>query len=173
MTRLKRLSDTYVALSRFAIGGQKSKELERTVVTGSLLDTLETPVGRIVLVPTEHIPHWNNEILVGWSNAKAVDKRYNAAMSVSISSKQTSVVVLSIKDRFPKRAENILNSLIDAYNESWVLNRNKAARVTTEFINDRLVAIVQELGRIEYDLKNYNTRNNRTDHKTRSDSNPQ
>ena len=168
--RLKKLSDTDFSLSRFAIGGQKSKELERTVVNGSLLDTLETPVGRIVLVPTENISLWNNEILVGWSNAKAVAKRYTAAMDVSISGKQTSVVVLSIKDRFPKRAENILNSLIDAYNESWVLNRNKAARVTTEFINDRLVVIEQELGGIESDLKNYKERNNLTDIKSLSDS---
>ena len=168
--RLKKLSDDSFSISGFKVGGKTSRELEKEVVRGSLLDTLRTPVGLLTLVPTENISSWEDDIIIGWSNPKAVAKRYTAAMDVSISGKQTSVVVLSIKDRFPKRAEDVLNSLIDAYNESWVLNRNKSARVTTEFINDRLVVIEQELGGIESDLKNYKEKNNLTDIKSLSDS---
>ncbi len=162
--------DDSFTLHDFAVGGQDSKELKSAVVKGALLDTLTTPVGRIVLAPTLHSEAWANDITVSWRNAKAAGKRFANSMNVSISGKQTSVVVLSINDKFPKRAEDILNTLIDVYNETWVLNKNRSARNTTNFINDRLVVIEQELGIIESELKDYKERNQLTDIKAISNA---
>lgn len=161
-------SDKDFTLSKFHVGAENSKELESVSVRGCLGDTLQTPVGAIVLQPTLHAEKWDKPISVSWRNTRAAGKRLSRAVSVSISSKQTSVVVLGIKDRYPARAEAVLDCLIDVYNESWVQNRNRSARKTTDFINDRLVVIESELGAIETDLKNFKEKNNLPDVKAMS-----
>ena len=45
---------------------------------------------------------------------------YLSRLSISLNSKESTVVDLSIKDESPKKAEDILNTLITVYNEQWV-----------------------------------------------------
>jgi tyrosine-protein kinase Etk/Wzc len=91
-------------------------------------------------------------------------------LSSSLSNKESSVVVLSLKDLFPDRASAIISTLIDVYNEEWINNKNRSARNTTQFINDRLVVIQNELGGVETNLKNYKEKNKITDIKSVSDA---
>lgn len=165
---ISKTGDSSFSLGKFHVGGDTSKELAEVKVSGNLGDTLSTPVGRLVIVPTLHSDAWQHPIRVSWRNARTAGKHLSRTVSVSISSKQTSVVVLGIKDKYPARAESVLNCLIDVYNESWVLNRNRAARLTNNFINDRLVVIEGELGAIENDLKEFKERNNLPDVKVMS-----
>jgi len=154
---LYKQGDSTFIINNYKVRGEK---LEAPEVTGRLRDTVKTPVGRIVISPVISNKDWSKPITVSWRNSKSVAKAYAAATSVAISGKQTSVVVLNIKDKFPARAESILSTLIDVYDESWILNKNRSARLTTSFINDRLVVIEQELGGIESDLKKYKSSNN-------------
>jgi len=157
---LYKLDDSSFEIKDYTVKGEK---LDEKPVKGSVCDTVTTPVGRIVITPVISDLDWSKPITVSWSNARSCAKKYVEEMSIAISGKQTSVVVLSIKDKFPSRAENVINTLIDVYDESWILNKNRSARLTTEFINDRLVVIEQELGGIETDLKQFKERNNVTD----------
>ena len=91
-----------------------------------------------------------------------VAKRYCSNLSVTLSNKESTVVVLSLEDNYPQRASDILSSLLDIYNEVWVMNKNRSARNTTDFINERLVIIEKELGGIEGELKNYKQDNKLT-----------
>ena len=157
-------------LHDFKVGGKDSRELAAARVAGNLRDTISTPVGFICLDPTLNVSSWSRDISVSWHNAKATGQRLAHNVDVSISGKQTSVVVLSINDKFPARAEAMLNSLIDVYNESWIMNKNRSARNTTAFINDRLIVIENELGEIESELQKYKEKNNLTDIKAVSNS---
>ena len=123
---------------------------------------METPVGPITVIPTNYYGDWSRDIRVSWSNAKAVAKRYNGALSVSVPETRSTVIMLTMQDRFPARAESILNSLIDVYNEQWIFNRNKAARNTSEFIDGRLVVVEKELSGIEMAIKDYKEQNKLT-----------
>ena len=159
-------------LHDFVIGANELKNADP--VKGSLGDTVRTPVGLMSIVAAE-LPapdpyatepatlKWSNDITVSWSNAKNKAKAFSRDMTVSLSSKQTSVVVVNIKDRFPSRAEDILRTLVDVYDEEWIHNKNRSARVTTEFITDRLVVIEGDLDKIESDLKNFKETNKVTD----------
>lgn len=53
--------------------------------------------------------------------------------------------------------------MIDVYNEHWVENKNRSARNTTAFINDRLIVIEKELGGVEENLKDYKSSHKITD----------
>ena len=159
--------DSTFVLKDFTIGPDK---LKKTTIEGALGDTLSTPVGSIAIMPSIYADNWNDDITVSWVNSKAKAKAYAQNLKASVSGKQTSVVVLTLEDKYPGRAENILNTLIDVYNDQWVHDKNRAARNTTEFINERLVVIEQELGGIETDLKEYKEQNKLTDMEALSQS---
>ena len=156
---VKKVSDNSFELSKFRVGQDK---LDGSV-TGRLNDTISTPAGRLVLVPTLGLDNWKNDITISWVNSMAKAKAMTARLSADISSKESTVVVLSYNDKFPSRAENILSSLIDVYNEVWLYEKNRAARNTSTFITERLAIIENELGGIEGQLKNFKSANNFTD----------
>ncbi|MCQ2148104.1 MAG: Wzz/FepE/Etk N-terminal domain-containing protein, partial [Bacteroidales bacterium] len=147
-------------LSDFVLEGN---ELGGDKIKGAFGDSLVTPVGAIKLSPTIHFDEWAKDITVSWVNPKSRAKGYCANLSVGLSSKQSSVILLSMEDTHPSRAELVLSTLLDIYDEQWINNKTKAARNTTEFINDRLVVIENELGGIETELKEYKQSNNLTD----------
>ena len=159
--------DSTFTLTDFTVGPEK---LKKTEITGAVGDTLSTPVGTIALLTTLYASNWEKEITVNWVNSAAKAKTYSNNLSATVSGKQTSVVVLSLEDTYPNRAENILSTLIDVYNDEWVHDKNRSARNTTEFINERLVVIEQELGGIETDLKEYKEENKLTDMQALSES---
>lgn len=154
-------------LNNFKAGGL---ELKNASAEGNIGDTIVSPVGKIVLQPTAYIEQWDKDITVTWINSAARAKAYSQRLKANVSGKQTSIVILSFNDNYPIRAENILNTLIDVYNDQWVHDKNRAARNTSEFINERLVVIEQELGGIETDLKEYKEQNKLTDMEALSQS---
>ena len=117
---------TYV-IRDFFVGPDEFKGYK---LSGHLSDTVETPVGKIVIYPTVNYDKWAHDITVSWVNAASRAKSYCARLSSSISSKQSSVVVLSQKDVFPARAEAVLGTLLDIYNEEcgW---RTRTSRCAT------------------------------------------
>lgn len=139
------------------------EEMEYAKIKGRLNDTLDTPVGKLVIAPTMLYDQWKKPIVISWVNAKKLAKAYNKSLSVSLSGKESTVLVLTLTDRFPSRTDNILSTLIDVYNEQWVEDKNRSARNTTAFINDRLVVIEKELGGVEEHLKDYKAEHNITD----------
>lgn len=145
-------ADNRLVLDNFKVNG---KALKTKAVEGALSDTLETAVGRLILHPAAGADKWSHDITVTWVNAKARAKAFNGALSVSVSNKQNSVVVLRVRDEHARRAENILSTLIDSYNNLWIENANKTANNTTKFIDDRLIVIEKELSEIENALKNF------------------
>ena len=159
-------SDGEISLAEFKIG----KETIETEITGSLGDTLSTPVGRIILYPTDKIDDFKHPIRISWTNSRAMAKAYAGKLNLSLATKESSVIVLSMTDQFPSRAESVLSSLINVYNEVWINNKNRSAINTTEFINERLVVIERDLSAVEESLKNYKAQNNLTDIKAAGQS---
>ena len=84
---------------------------------------------------------------------------YLSQLSISLNSKESTVVDLSIKDESPKKAEDILNTLITVYNEQWVQDRNLVAESTSQFISERLAVIEADLGHVDNNISSYKSRN--------------
>lgn len=148
-----------VVLSDFLIKDEKIKE----AVSGSYGDTLTTPVGAVVIYPKSNIEDFNHDIRITWSSAGSAAKLYSSKMTLSLSAKQTSVVVISMNDQYPSRADAVISTLIDVYNEEWISTKNRAAINTAEFINERLLVIQSDLDAVEQTLKEYKESNNLTD----------
>lgn len=158
---VENLGDRKLKLSEFLLG--PLGEVVEETVECMLGDTIQTPVGNIVIYPTHKIDEFENNIRVLWNNSMAVAKNYCRKLSVANVDKESTVVAISMEDNYPTRASDIISTLLDIYNEEWIQTKNESARNTSAFINDRLVIIEQELGGIENDLKQYKQDNKLTD----------
>jgi capsular exopolysaccharide synthesis family protein len=159
---VSKTKDSQVALTKFQIKDEKIKD----IIIGNFGDTLQTPVGKVVIYPVESENEFKCPIRISWSNSMASAKAYANRLNLSLSGKESSVIVISMNDTYPSRAASVISTLIDVYNEVWINNKNRAAINTTEFINERLVIIERDLATVEDALKKYKSSNNLTDIKT-------
>lgn len=137
------------------------RTLEDMVVTGSLNDTLATPLGRMVVTP---LPNYSKEkeypsIYVTRTNLYACVDRCKERLSAKLSSEDATVIELSYNDVSITRAEDILNTVIAVYNEEWIRDKNQIAVSTSQFISDRLEVLMQELGDVDTDISTYKSKN--------------
>lgn len=86
--------------------------------------------------------------------------KYVGSLSVSPSTKTTSIAQLVITDEIPQRAIDYLKQLAIVYNRQANEDKNQIAVRTEQFINQRLEKINAELGNTEGQLENYKKRNN-------------
>lgn len=86
--------------------------------------------------------------------------KYVGSLSVSPSTKATSIAQLVITDEIPQRAIDYLKQLAIVYNRLANEDKNQIAVRTEQFINQRLEKINAELGNTEGQLENYKKRNN-------------
>ena len=119
-----------------------------------------TPAGALIVYVKSD---FKKEIRAVWSGSMAVAKDYSRRLSIGLAGKESSVIVISLKDNFPDRAAAVLTSLVDVYNEVWIANQNRSAINTAEFINERLIIIEKDLSAVEQSLRKYKADNNLTD----------
>lgn len=90
---------------------------------------------------------------------KSTVNSYEARLGVDLSDKQSSVINLTFKDQNTQRADEVLATVIGVYNENWIRDKNQIAVSTSNFINDRLNVIENELGNVDSDISSYKSAN--------------
>ena len=155
---LRLLDEENVELSDFIREGE---ELEETsVMTCKLRELVTTPVGKLTIDPTPYFQGaFAQPIYVSRSGLYGTLSAYSGNLSVALSDEKSTVINLSIKDVSVRRAEDILNTLISAYNENWVKDKNQIAISTSMFINERLGVIEGELGNVDENISTYKSEN--------------
>lgn len=126
-----------------------------------LSTNVKLPVGtlRFDLSPNFTDEWIGREIQVEKSPISAVGSLYATRLNVGLTDKESTVLQLSLIDEVPLRAEDILRTLIDVYNDNWVQDKNKVAESTTQFITERLSTLTKELGDVEKDISDYKSQN--------------
>lgn len=87
-------------------------------------------------------------------------KGYTKALTVSQTSKTTTIAELVMKDEDPQRSIDYLRTLVNVYNRQANEDKNEISFRTEQFINQRLEKINNELGNTEGQLESYKKRNN-------------
>lgn len=85
--------------------------------------------------------------------------KYTNSLSVKPMSSYSSVLELKLIDPVPAKGINILNTLVETYNEAAIEDKNKASRSTFAFIEDRLRYLTSELADVEGSAQRYKQRN--------------
>ena len=128
-------------------------------ISVSVNDTVDTPIGRLVVQAVNDTSIYNAPIYVSRKGYQDATRDYASNLSVALSDEKSTVINLSIKDVHIQRAEDVLNTIIAVYNENWIKDKNQIAVSTSAFINDRLGVIEQELGTVDEDISSYKSEN--------------
>lgn len=117
---------------------------------------VKTPIGVIIVDKTPYYdPEEDYDINVSRATLQGAVAAWTKKLSVTEQKKDATVIDLTIADASAQKAEDILNALIDAYNEQWVVDKNQIAVATSNFINERLAVIESELGTVDQDIASY------------------
>ncbi len=122
----------------------------------SLGDTIDTAHGRFVVSPNLSYKdkRWNGtSIEITRYNPENIVDFFHSRLNVRQAETQASVVELSMVDFSYRRANDLLHSLIDIYNQEVIRDKNKVMEATAEFISDRIAIIGRELGSVEATLE--------------------
>ena len=85
----------------------------------------------------------------------AVAKGYAGSLSITPTSKATSVVTVALKNSNTQRGKDYIDKLLEMYNINANNDKNEVAQRTAEFIDERIGIISKELGSTERDLENF------------------
>ena len=147
------INEKGVRLSQLEIDGN-AQSYEQAVAFN---DTLSTPAGRILVLPhVESIPHYQGkEIRVTRSDLESATNAVMGRIQTSAMDTKSTLVNIICQDVNIARADAILTSILQVYNETIVEDKNRIASNTARFIDERIVIISRELGDVENKLTTF------------------
>lgn len=107
-------------------------------------------------------------IKIGINNPELVTASILANLSTAVITKQATVVELSLKETVPQRGQDILNRLIEVYNQAAIQDNNRVTESTLKFIDERLAAVTSELNNVEKEVETFKSSKAMTDIPTQS-----
>ena len=138
--------------------GKETSEFEKTF--DRLPATISTRVGTLTFTPSKIYKLEDGEVLKAVIvSPEMAAKQYTKNLTVSQTSKTTTIAELVLNDENPQRALDYLNTLLKVYNRQANEDKNEIAYRTEQFINNRLQKINAELGNTEGQLESYKKRN--------------
>src|SRR6185312_5552664 len=129
-------------------------------------EIVSTPFGKLKFVRNKYYTNGSvsgKQFYFSLSSPKAVAPGYLGGLKAEAASKLSSIVDLSYRDVNPIRAEDILNQLINAYQQSANEEKNSLAENTLSFVNQRLVIVSHDLDSIEKQVQQYKAGNHAVD----------
>ena len=141
------------AISELEISGEDIGE----TLSAQMGDSIQTSAGIMIVSPTQEF----TDAFIGTSiryvrgSVRAAVDTYSNALVAELGNEDATIINLSINDTSIRKAEDILNTLIEVYNENWIRDKNQIAVSTSQFISDRLGVIESELGHVEENISSY------------------
>ena len=154
---------------RLALEGKHTATVKDIVLKGEAVDgTYNVKIGKKAKLPFGSITvkpslYYNDdsreEILIERIGYLAASQQYGGLITAELQPETRNIIDLVCVDKSIPRAENILKTIINIYNENWVQNRNQISISTNEFIKERLAIIENELGDVDKNIAGYKSAN--------------
>ena len=134
-------------------------------LSANMGDTIKTSLGNIIVTPTLHYSEswYGTKVEVRRQSIDAIASLFRSNLNVSQTESDAAILHVSLADYNTARAEDVLNTLINIYNEETIKDKNQAMTNASNFINERLVLIEKELGTVETDIETYKKANDMID----------
>lgn len=124
---------------------------------------LSTDAGVITFTPApNYVPDPSLELIAEIRKPQSTAVSYKANLSISPTSKTTTIARITVNNTVPARAVDFINQLVKVYNEEANEEKNEVARKTAEFIEERISIINRELGSAENELATFKQRSGLT-----------
>lgn len=150
----------FKAVADYTLNGEtKSEKGEITTLPGYL----NFAIGKFYVAKQEGIEFGDGDLVVEIQNPASVARGIIRNLSVTPSTKQSSLLELTLKIENRKKGEDILNALVAEYNKDAIADKNMVAYNTAVFIEERLKDIAKELGEVEVQVESFRKENQITD----------
>ncbi len=138
----------------------KNGEPSNSVIRMNVGQTMKTSIGIITIQPTEsYSEDTSDDYLVYRYNIQRATNTVKGRLRAHLRSVDTSIIDLVYSDSSPRRAEDILNTVVEVYNENWINDQNRMTVMTNQFIHERLKMLENELSDVEQRIAQYNADN--------------
>ena len=147
-----------VLLSDFTLNKERKASGK---IPAHLGDTVKTPIGDIKVSRTlfANDQEFDYPMKVTRTGLIKTARAYSNRLVATLDGKNTTVIDLVINDVNTRRAEEILQMVINVYNENWIKDKNQITTSTNEFIAERLRVIEDELGNVDKSITKYQSEN--------------
>lgn len=128
-------------------------------VLGKIGRTVNTPIGKVEVSQSLHYSPQEITLRVERVPLQQARNHIISKLNVSAVSAMSTIIKLSYEDENPQRAENVLTTLVNVYNERWIQDCNRRSVSASKFIRERLEVIEKELGNVENEISSYKSAN--------------
>jgi len=116
----------------------------------------QLPFGEMTLKPSLYYKKDSREsILIKRVGFLQASQSYGSRITAKLKPETKNIIDIVCVDNSIARADNILKTIVNIYNENWVQNRNQISVSTNEFIKERLAVIEEELGDVDENIADY------------------
>lgn len=123
---------------------------------------VQTSAGLLLITPT-HVNTQYHNIYVKFLSAEALARSFSSGLEIDPVSKNATVLDIALIDAIPERGEDILNKLVEEYDNAGVEDKNVTMSNQLKFVEDRIVDISKELDSVERNVQQYKSANNIVD----------
>ncbi len=132
--------------------------------SGNIGKMCKTAIGKMVVVKTEAYDkcfEHDGELTINIRKNRRFEQTESCIkqLSVDLSNDLASVISLSYRDISGKRAEQVLNTLLQVYKEEREIDKLSESESSTRFINERLDDIERELNGLDSDIAKFKGQN--------------
>lgn len=132
-------------------------------------ENIFTESGKVLVLPTDRFDFEKDKekkLKVVINSVSAVATRYREKLfvqSFNDRESRSNMIMISITDRVPEKAAEVINKLIELYNQRSIDSKMQLAESTYEFINDRIAKISVDLNEVDIEKERFKVGNMLTD----------
>ena len=167
----RQLADTMKRSVKFFVKAEDDKFFVKIkiakVYTGkfelnSIHETMDTPFGKFSFTQVAK-PKNNSKFIITIQPIAEIIDEYSNKVKVATVNKQSNAIQISIVESNIEKAKDMLNNLVMLYNLDANSDKNIIATNTSNFINERLAIITDELFDVESNVEDYKRAHSLTD----------
>ncbi|WP_245871841.1 GumC family protein [Sediminicola luteus] len=120
---------------------------------------IETPIGDIIITPDDrYFNAYQGQLLkISLNPLEKVAQGYKNLVKISNIEEYSKIVNLAMTHPVPQKARDILNELVDVYNQNAVNDKKEIADRTFSFINERINSISSNLSQVDQSAQEFKT----------------
>ena len=139
---------------------RKNKDKQSGEIAGKVNTVCQTPIGPISVIATKYfkqVMDKEGDMTIRITKEKKYDQIERCAkkLDIDLTDDQTSIIHIGYQDQIAERAELIINTLIKVYQEAWMNDKKNSADISTQFINERIKDIEQELSGLDKNIAHF------------------
>ncbi|MBQ9077651.1 MAG: polysaccharide biosynthesis tyrosine autokinase [Muribaculaceae bacterium] len=157
---LSRDDGTYAFDISTTYGGVKES---KTIKTDTLPVNIELSQGTLQLLPSHATSHLDGTQKIVIENPNVVAARLSANLNIVFAKNSSEILRIVCRTPLVSEGKDVINTLIEIYNQDIIADKNRSAMQTEAFIIDRLALISGELHDVEKEVEDYRREKNITD----------